>query len=269
MATGAHDYDMDALVKAYRDVGLSEGKTVYLTGNFGRLGRYPSPDKQKIFEDHLEAIFSLIKSSGTLIVPTHSFSLCNTDQVYDHENTPSETGPFTEFVRRQPGAIRQLHPFSSSTALGAAASEICTNNSRHVYGWNSPFQRMVERDAIHVSIGKELNRTISLVHHVELMMGVPYRYVKEFEHPCRIGGVESRQCFYLYVLYRECDIERDRNVKIMQSFERDHPVRRAPLGRSELSAVSTRQFFDHCTRLMCSDIYAWLRRPPEVRPYQR
>ena len=42
------DYSFKSIIDAYRNVGLSEGRVVYVTGNFGRLGRYEHKEKSTI-----------------------------------------------------------------------------------------------------------------------------------------------------------------------------------------------------------------------------
>lgn len=259
------DYSYSELLAAYKNVGVRSGRVVYVTGNFGRLGRYQTTDKMLLLQGHLDAIRELIGPDGTLVVPTHSWSLCNTDIPFDPEQTASETGPFTEFVRALPGAVRQFHPFSSSTALGRDALAICADTSRHVYGPESPFQRLIDRDALYVSVGQPMERSISLVHHIELVMGVPYRYSKEFFHPCRIGGSLGYENFYVYVTRSGCPIERDGNVKIMNEYRNRGFSRKVPLGRSFMEAVSCREFYDLITKYFSRDIYAWLRSPPSDR----
>lgn len=261
------DYNYEKIKEAYEVIGVKPDKTVYLTGNFGRLGRFTSSVKEDLFNAHLDALFELMGSSGTLVVPTHSFSLANTSKTFDYNCTPSETGPFSEFVRKLPGAVRQLHPFSSSTAIGFRAKEMCGSCTRHVYGWGSPFHKMVESDAIFVSVGKDINETISLVHHAEFMMGVPYRYTKEFSVNCRKENNLTKECFYLHVLYKECDIVRDRNEKITQTFLESNQVLSSALGRSNIFSLSMKDFFNHTVSLMSDDLYVWLKHPPEKRPY--
>lgn len=260
------DYDKSALAASYKKVGLESGRVVYLTGNFGALGKYEQDDKTELLRAHLDVITSLIGVEGTLVVPTHSWSLCNTNKVFDLAKTPSESGIFTEYVRCLPGAIRQFHPFSSSTAYGAASNFICTNNSLHVYGLRSPFSRMIEADAIHVSVGMPVNKTISLVHHVELMMGVPYRYTKEFSHPCMVDGEIALKEFYLYVKRRDVDTKRvKRNMHIMEFFATKHEIKSSRLGRSSIHSVEQRELFDSTAELFSKNIYAWLDSPPKNR----
>lgn len=263
------DYTHKSLVEAYQKIGVESGRTVYITGNFGCLGRYEHKDKNQLLSEHLSVLQELIGESGTLIVPTHSWSLCNTNIPFDINKTESETGAFTEFVRNQKGAVRQFHPFSSSTALGRSSNYYCTNNSSHVYGVCSPFQRMIDADALYVSVGLPLERTISLVHHVELVMGVPYRYVKEFLHPCVVENKIIIKPFYLYVTNNKCGLIRDKNKKIMQNFREKYQVKKQILGRSFVEALGTQDFYQETTKLFSKDIFSWLKEPPEYPGYFR
>ncbi len=262
-------YSYNDLLQAYGQAGVESGRIVYLTGNFGRLGKYFVEGKRSLLQAHLSALQELLGPQGTLVVPTHCWSLIRTDIPFDSLATPSEMGPFTEFVRQQPSSVRQFHPFSSHTAVGRQADVICSNNSRHVFGQCSPFQRMVERDALYVSVGMPIENTISLVHHVELMMGVPYRYTKEFVHPCLKDGKVSHELFYVFVTHHDCDIKRDSNEKILKHFRREgHSVRKVSLGRSFVESLSMLDFFNCTSELLRRDIYSWLSTPPTLRPYR-
>ena len=263
------DYDKKSLVYAYEAAGLSRGRVVYLTGNLGALGRYEKMRKGDLLRDHLDTIMELIGPEGTLVVPTHAWSLCNTELAFDVLRTPSETGVFTEFVRCLDGSVRQFHPFSSSTAYGADSERICTKNSRHVYGPNSPFDRMIAAEALHVSVGMPINKTVSAVHHAELLMGVPYRYTKEFIQPCVLDGKLVWEEFYLYVLRREVDIKRDENQKILDAFRADNRLHFGELGRSSVQSLDLKNFVDSTLNLLSKNIYAWLERPPNKRAVYR
>ena len=263
------DYSYRDLFDTYKRLGLDSGKVVYVTGNFGRLGRYYNKQKNILLRDHVNVIQELIGDEGTLIVPTHSWSLCNTDKLFDPQSTKSEEGPFTEYVRQQKNSVRQFHPFASVTALGNKAVEICTNNSRNAYGWESPFQRMVDLNAMYVSIGQPMETSISLVHHIELMMGVPYRYTKEFTQPCLVDGTVKMIEFYLYVTRKESDIVRDCNRNIMYTFKENNTVTRTKIGRSYAESLSMAEFFQSTTKMFADNIYVYLKSPPTSRPYRK
>ncbi len=261
-------YTQEEVLKVYQELGVASGDTIYVTGNFGALGIIKGYSKEDIFNCHLSALQQLIGETGTLVVPTHTFSLCNSDTPFSLTDTESETGAFTEFIRRKKDAVRQLHPFSSSTALGYKANYICTNNSKHVYGKHSPFDRMLSCSAKFVSVGMPASKIVSLVHHAEFIMGVPYRYSKEFIHPMKYGNDIRYEAFYLSVLYREIDVDRDKNEKIFNYFKESYELKCEPLGLSHIELFDMNEFIDSTTRLMCSDIYAWLKEAPTNRPFQ-
>jgi aminoglycoside 3-N-acetyltransferase len=231
---------LSAIKESYEQVGMKSGQVIYITGNFGRPGNFLIPHKELLLKAHFDSILAILGPKGTLIVPTHSFSLVKTNIVFDIANTRSEMGPFTEFVRIQDSAIRQFHPFSSHTAYGFDAPFFCTKNSRHVFGPHSPFQRMIEADALYISVGQAMEQSISLVHHAEFSMGVPYRYTKEFMHPCLVNGVISNELFYLHVTHHNCDIIRDKNKKIMEDFKSRYVFNRAKMGRSFTESISSK-----------------------------
>lgn len=222
-------------------------------------------------EAHFNALAELVDLGvGTLVVSTASDSLCNTDTPFDIQNTPSERGVLTEFIRQKPEAVRSRHPFMSYTAIGADAESICGNVSRHSFGLESPKDRMLKRDAMYLSIGLEPRWTCTYVHHIEMLMGVPYRYTKEFSHPMVLedGRVEN-ELFYLFVWYRGVDLERNINVKIFDHYHKSkYPLACAKLGSGMVFGYRCADFCESTADLLRKDIYGWLSRPPRKRPFR-
>lgn len=263
-------YTFDDILAAYRAVGVSRGRCVLIKTDLRLLGPFADPARSAVLGAHLRALQELTDpAEGTLAVSTASHRLINTDTVFDPATTPSERGVFTEYLRKCPGAARSFHPFDSYAALGREAAAICDNAARHAYGPETPKARMIERDALCVTVGLPPRLASSTQHHVEQVMAVPYRYAKEYLHPVlRPEGVRIEP-FYRLVWYRGCDLQRDRNTKIFRHFvECGNEIRTAPLGQGLVYSFSLRAFYDATTRLFRDDIYAWLERPPEKRPYR-
>ena len=254
---------------AYRRVGVTRGRTVYVTSNMGRLMAFETPGKTAAMEAHLDVIRDLIGAEGTLVVPTASMNICNTDIPFDPATTPSfDIGTFSEFVRMQAGARRSFHPFVSYTALGHDAAAISDNVARHAFGPETPEARMVDADALCLVVGQIPRLTCSTVHHAEMIMGVPYRYTKEYVHPVvRDGGIRD-ELFYQHVWYRDMDLSRDLNQRIFACFETESTVSETRLGRSRVFSYAVSDFLKLCCRMMCDDIYVWCATPPEKRPYR-
>ena len=88
------------LTECIQNLEINNADTLYTTGNVSRLAR--SRLKK---DDILDALLSSFKISigdkGTLFAPSASMNLCNTNTVFDIENTPShEMGAFSEYLRQ-------------------------------------------------------------------------------------------------------------------------------------------------------------------------
>jgi aminoglycoside 3-N-acetyltransferase len=267
--TAGYDYSYDDLLSAYSQLGVSPGRMIYVGADLTRLMRYEEPGRESLLAAHLRALRELLGPSGTVFVPTASLNLCNTDIVFDVQTTESSNmGLFAEYVRKRPDAIRSFHPFWSVAGIGPAATDLLNEVPRHSYGWGSVFQRFVEHDVLGVNIGKSPHFSISVIHHIETVVGVPYRYTKEFIHPVRRGGEIKREPFYLSVLYRDSDIVRDQNRKIFDNHARHGALKEVELGRGKAWSFSHAAFFKTTADFLSRDVYGWLDHPPARRPYQ-
>jgi aminoglycoside 3-N-acetyltransferase len=265
------DYNYKDIREAFKRLGVEKKRVVLIRTDLKYLGRYENHNKNEILKAYFDVLADLVDlSEGTIVVPTASFKLCNTDIPFDLENTPSEMGVLTEYVRKKKEAIRSFHPFVSHAAIGKEARDICEDTARHAYGPETPKARMLERDALCVSIGIHPHLTCATIHHIEMIMGVPYRYPKEYFHPVVRNGEISYECFYLYVWYKECNLKRNRCVNIFNHFcQPGDKVKFAKLGRGKVYSYPMVEFYDSTTKLLSKDIYAWLDEIPEIKPYRR
>ncbi|CCQ75518.1 AAC(3) family N-acetyltransferase [Magnetospira sp. QH-2] len=263
-------YTYDELVDAYRLLGVEEGRLVYVTSDLGRLPGFETPGKKAVLQAHLGALQSLLGETGTLVVPTASLNLCNTQVLFDPDLTPSHNvGVFSEYVRRLPDARRSFHPFVSYTALGPQAAEIVNDVARHAFGPESPEGRMVERDALSVSIGLYPRFTCSTMHHVEHLMAVPYRYTKEYMHPVKRDGRQVIEPFYQYVWYWETDIERSYGKVVFEDFLVDNEIKDVSIGKGQIFSYSMSQFVASAIQSFKRDLYIWSVNPPTIRPWRK
>ena len=240
------NYNRDSLKKAYEAVGVSRGRVIMLKPDLRWLGAFEPDSREALLAAHFEVLAELIDfNEGTLIFPTASTSLCNTDTPFDPLETPSETGLLSEYLRQRPGAVRSFHPFISYTAIGRQAEYLCRNVSRHAFGPNTPEARALELDALDVSLGTHPRFTCSMVHHVEHLMAVPYRYTKEFHHPVVRDCFTVYEDFYMHVWYRECDLDKDQNVAVFENFvAQGGRLAETELGRGRVYAYSCRDFYE-------------------------
>ena len=264
------DYNIDDIRLAYKSLGVCKGSIVLLKTDIRLLGIFKKSNNKDVLNAHFDALSDLIDLSvGTIVVSTSSTYLANTDKEFDIFNTPSERGVLTEFIRKLPGAVRSLHPFHSYTAIGNQAKFIASDVSRHAFGFDTPEERMINAGAICISVGLPVTATCTTVHHVEFLIGVPYRYTKEFLHPILHIEKIHKEFFYMYVHYRECEINRNRGVKIFEEFyNQGDNVKEVSLGRGKVYSYSLSDFFKSTMVAFKKDIYVWLDNPPKTRPYR-
>ena len=179
-------------------------------------------------------------------------------------------GSLTEYVRTRPDSVRSFHPFASYTAIGKNADYICENNGRNSIGPNSPKARLLELDAQYLSIGLSPSRVSMVIHHIEELMGVPYRYTKEFIHPVLRNGVVNYEPFYLFVRYLESDVEIDLENKVFPFFYSEgFQTKEEKLGRGKIYSFSMNDFYLSTVKLLTQNIYACLEKEPIIRPYKK
>lgn len=257
------NYDLSDLVNCWKKLKIKKGDIVYITGNIFFLGLYYN--HKNVLKDFLKTLKNALGPRGTIVFPTHSWSLVQSRKIFSIKNTQSESGVFTEFLRKKKNTHRQFHPFSSTSALGHHAKYITNSASRHVYGLNSPFDKLIKLNAKFISIGLEPNLTCSQVHHAELMSNVPYRFIKEFTNLVERDKKISLEKFYLHVLYSSLkNIVRDKNKKIFSSFSKKKIIT-SKLGKSKIYCYPIKEFHEHTLSLMEKDIYIWLKRKPQKR----
>ena len=258
------DYDKYDIEKCISSLNIKKNDVVYISGNLINFGK-PNP---KILSNLVNIFYASIqkkiKNKGTIVVPSHSFDLVKNKDVFDPKKTLSDTGAFSNYILKLKGAIRQEHPYSSSAAIGKMAKYICNNNTQNVYGIDSPFERMINLNAKFISLGIDINKNCSQVHHAEYMMNVPYRYNKEFLHKVKINNKIKKKKFNLFVLYKKfINLKRDENSKIVNNFLKKNKLQKVKLGKNYVYCYNLKNFYDSNINLLRKDIYCWMKKKPK------
>lgn len=183
-------YNKADLVAALRAVGLRPGQTVFTHTNIGYFG-IPAEGNNRATADRiaLEAFQEVLGPAGTLVVPVYTYSFCKRE-VFDPAVTPSTCGPWSEFVRTQPGARRSLDPIFSVAALGARAEELTRNVPAECFGPDSFWDRLFRADGMICNLNVWVISTF--IHYVERQLQVPYRFDKVFPGTFSVNGVRRK-----------------------------------------------------------------------------
>ena len=103
-----------------------------------------------------------------------------------------------------------MHPFWSVICVGKN-SNLLKKVSTHAYGAGSPWSIMLNLDTIQLNLGIHPSKAISLIHHIETLVGVPYRFNKEFNQRIKIKNKIVRKKFYMSSMYSNKNINKRKN----------------------------------------------------------
>ena len=255
------DYDFFDISEALEKLNLNFGDTIYITGDLFKLGRYNRRDS--ILNDLYKLIINKIGKRGTICFPTHSWKLLNSNSIFIPNQTKSETGAFTEFLRKKK-SVRQDHPYSSVSSIGKFSDYICKNNSRSVYGKKSPFEKLIKLNAKIINFGLHPRFCCSSVHHSELLANVPYRYKKFFYQKVFDKKKIIKKKYSLFVLKEKyLNTKRNKNKIIFNHFQKKNIILKSKLGRDYIYAYSLTDFHKNNISLFKTNKFAWLGYKPK------
>jgi aminoglycoside 3-N-acetyltransferase len=238
----AADYDRAAIASCLAGLPLNPGDIVFSHSNAGFFGRLDGArNGAETCAALTDAILERIAPSGTLVVPTFTYSFPNRE-IFDIENSASKMGAFAEWVRRHPDAHRSADPCYSVAALGARAAELTQSVAENSFGPDSFFDRFYKAG------GKLLNMNFdagsTLVHYVERELHVPYRFDKAFHGTIREQGRERDARSVIWVRY----LSDDALIASFEPFDRLARERglftTRPLGRGAIGVISSRDTYD-------------------------
>lgn len=161
-------------------IGIKSGDIVYLSSDILSLAWTAKANGECFGIDGLIDSFQKeITPEGTLLIPSFHFDFSNYG-IYDYRKTPSATGALGNAALRREDFMRTAHPMHSFCVWGKDKGMLCGMQNLNSFGADSPFAYMYENNAVQVMLGTDYQRSMTFVHYVENMAGVPYRFYKEF-----------------------------------------------------------------------------------------
>ncbi len=206
------DFTLSDLQRAIAQLSLPRNASVLTSTAFYRLGRLKDVNESQYYDSLGHAITDCFGSERTLLV--HAFT--NFVGRYGHpfvaEDSLTSTSKFDQWVLRQPGCVRSLHPLHSIAALGPEAQAIGTLKRHTNYGMGSAFDQFMQTENPYIlRIGIDPYHN-SLAHHAEALVNVPYCYQKLLTSRVIHKGQEIPGPWYAYVRYLHLKIKDDYTV---------------------------------------------------------
>lgn len=185
---------------------IHKGDCVYVVSDMLELGKVCRNQGNKlVLNELIVALQDMVGDEGTLLFPTFNWDFCK-GIAFDIKNTPVKTGALPKAALKREDFQRTAHPLYSFAVWGKHSKELLKNNARDAFGPGTIFEKMYEWNAKVLVIGLSPLAGVTYIHHVEQMVGVPYRYNKEFTADyIDVEGNCSVQSYFMYV--RDLDMD--------------------------------------------------------------
>ena len=158
------------------DLNVQEFDILYVYSDFRELGKYKpaNQSKQQFLQQIIEV---LLKNVGMLITPTFTYT---TSGIFEVRSTPTRIGALNAHFLQHSSVERSEHPLFSYAAIGER-SNLIKNIGKSAFGSDSIFERLLSRKAAFLYIGRPVRLGNTMIHFVEQLNKVNYRFEKLFE----------------------------------------------------------------------------------------
>jgi len=250
----SHNFSKLDIIDALKKTEVKEGDSIFVHSNIGFFGRLENGNNgEKYCEIFKDAIFEVIGSKGTLIVPTFSLSYCN-NQIFDKKTTKSfECGVFSEFIRELKNSKRSDDANFSVSAIGDKSNYFTKNVSEYSFGVNSFWNRLWKENGkiCRFNMSPDYN---TFIHFVERELNVKYRYDKKFSGISIINNNKIENKYYHYVHDLENQNHLPNLTKLDNKCKELGFLKSKDLGRGQIIVVSTKDVYNVISQEIKKDV---------------
>ncbi len=179
---------------------VQQGDTLYVVSDILQLSIYCREQKIRFdINRFIDSILEKVGEEGTVLIPTFNWGFCK-GELFDMNKTISKTGALGNAALKRADFQRSKHPLYSFMIWGKAQEQLTEMDPVNAFGEGTIFEYLYEQNAKVLVIGIPALQGTTYIHHVEQVVGVPYRYNKEFRAPYadRDGQVtEKTYCMYV------------------------------------------------------------------------
>jgi len=257
-------YDPETLTRALVALGLGPGDIIFSHSAIGNLGL---PQGARSAEEACRLVYAAIREAlgpqGTLLVPTYTLSFTR-NEIFDPAEAPSPMGRFAEYIRRLPGSVRSIDPLFSIAGIGKSAKTLLATIPPTSFGADCVYERLLRDDAWIVNLGLDLDY-LTILHHIEWRLRVPYRFDKIFRGVIRQGADDRELEWTYYVRHLSANSEPDLG-RFLRDAREQGLIRYAAVGKGRLAAMRCRAIAERISRLVAADPWVMAKGPPRTYP---
>lgn len=207
---------------------IQTGDIIYVVSDVLELAKSAREHGERFDRDaFLSDLQKKVGEQGTIMIPTFNWDFCR-GIAFDYYNTPCRTGALGTAALRRKDFIRTKHPIYSFAVWGKDAEYLAAQDEKNSFGENSLFDYMYKNDAKALVIGLDAMDGLTFMHHVEQMVGVPFRYDKVFA--ADYTDQENKTTRKEYTMYvRDLEIDAKEHTKHFSELLEDLNISRTKM----------------------------------------
>tara|TARA_B110000003_G_scaffold199456_1_gene198130 strand:- start:1030 stop:1794 length:765 start_codon:yes stop_codon:yes gene_type:complete len=239
--------DKEGIAEIFKKCGVSKGDSIFLHADALVTSELKGKNIDEKISVLFDGILELLGKSGTLIVPTFTYSATK-GEPFDVDKTPSVVGILTEHFRKRLDVSRSLNPIFSVASTGAMAKNFENSSVSDCFGKKSSFGLIHKMNTWIFTLGCSFDR-ITFIHFIDQVEKVDFRYFKSFPaliiNKTEIKNVKIR--YLVRDIHRATDVKLD-NLKVRLNDE--NLLKTKEIGRVLLTGVRAKDFYKIAVEMM-------------------
>ena len=250
-------YSKKDIVRSIRNVGIKKGDIVFVNPEIYKFGIYKDAHtSEDYFKDFYKILKEIITDKGTLCINTYTFGTLRNNESFNYNSHKTTSGKLGEIILKDKKSIRSNHPVFSVASIGKNSKNISKNNSKHNYGYNSPYWKILKYNGKILSLGMKpwLN---PFNHTAEYLTGIPYFFnkhtnVKYFKNRKKINITYSSFVRYL-------DFNLVPNYRTLEKeLKKNKLIKKKKLGDGYIYSMNSKKYFNLVLKILSKNQYEFI-----------
>jgi len=252
-------YSIKELLRGLKAVGVKKGDLLYLVPEIFKFGQLKQDQKFKNpYEIFYKCIKDTIGPSGTLCINTYTFDTLRHKKKFIYESKFTTCGGFSDLILSKKNVVRSLHPVFSVASIGKKAKFICSGNSQHNYGYNSPYEKFLRLNGKILNLGQNYWSN-PFSHVAEYMIGASHYFNKFTNVEYFKNGKKRKKNFSSFVRFLSYEII-DIHKKLKLEIDKSKIVKKFKLGDGYIYCLDAQKYLKICLDILSKDQFSFIKK---------
>lgn len=257
-------YSSSDLYLSLSNLGISRDSVLLVHSGLHTLGGMYKVRNADIPGYIYDTIIRYIGEKGTLVVPAFFYDYSRKNIPFDLSKSPPcrSLGNFPRYIYENKNYARSKHPLTSLAAVGYMADRICNKTNCLDYGIGSAWDELCKLNATILFLGVPLSISMTFIHYIEFLVGVPHMYTKLFKTPVTNDGETITNRISSYVRYLNFDVNVDQTV-LQRDLIDNGILKTQSIGAGTIQAANCQDILMFCIEKLVGNSSYFLKAEPK------